>query len=41
MSWLAIFPNYHIHYGIAQFYDNEPFLSYLAVPVIWMAAVII
>lgn len=39
MPWLAIFPNYHIHYGIDQIYYNEPFLSYLAVPVIWMAAV--
>jgi len=38
MSWLAIFPNYYIHYGIAQLYDNESFLPYLAVPVIWMAA---
>lgn len=41
MSWLAIFPNYHIHYGIDQLYYHESFLSYLAVPLIWMAAVII
>lgn len=41
MPWLAIFPNYHLHYGIIQLESNEPFLSYLAVPFIWMAAVII
>jgi len=41
MPWLAIFPNYHLHYGIIQLASNEPFLSYLAVPFIWMAAVII
>lgn len=40
MPWLVIFPNYHLHYGIHKLYFNEPFLSYLAVPVIWMAAVI-
>ncbi|WP_152656621.1 hypothetical protein [Oceanobacillus sp. CFH 90083] len=41
MPWLAIFPNYHLHYGIDQLYFNESFLAYLAVPVIWMAAVIL
>ncbi len=41
MPWLAIFPNYHLHYGISQLQSNEPFLSSLAVPVIWMAAVMI
>lgn len=40
MFWMVIFPNYHLHYGIHQLYINEPFFSYLAVPVIWMAAVI-
>lgn len=40
MPWLAVFPNYHLHYGIDQLYLNEPFLSYLAVPAIWMTAVI-
>ncbi|GGP08153.1 hypothetical protein [Oceanobacillus neutriphilus] len=40
MPWLAVFPNYHLHYGIDQLYFNEPFLSYLAVPAIWMTAVI-
>lgn len=41
MPWLAIFPNYHIHYGIDQIYNKEPFLSYLTVPVIWMAVGIV
>ena len=41
MLWLAIFPNYHLHYGISQLESNEPFLSYLAVPFIWLAAVMI
>ncbi|GEN86809.1 ABC transporter permease [Oceanobacillus sojae] len=40
MPWLVVFPNYHLHYGIDQLYFNEPFLSYLVVPVIWMTAVV-
>lgn len=36
MSWLAFFPNYHLHYGIVQLQANETILPYLVVPYSWM-----
>ncbi|MFD1067002.1 ABC transporter permease [Oceanobacillus locisalsi] len=36
MPWLAVFPNYHLHYGIEQLYSGGPFLAYLFVPVLWL-----
>ncbi|WP_080875295.1 ABC transporter permease [Oceanobacillus timonensis] len=41
MPWLAIFPNYHLHYGIEQIYSNMPFLFYLIIPAIWMSMIIL
>src|SRR5690625_1036400 len=41
MPWLAVFPNYHLHYGIEQIYSNAPFLIYLVVPTIWMIIIIL
>lgn len=41
MPWLAIFPNYHLHYGISQIIQHGPFLLYLVAPSIWMVSVII
>lgn len=41
MKWLAVFPNYHLHYGIEQLYQQQPFLHFLIVPLLWMIAVIL
>lgn len=41
MEWLAVFPNYHLHYGIEQLYLQQPFLHFFIVPLLWMTAVIL
>ncbi|WP_368655076.1 hypothetical protein AB4Y30_08665 [Ornithinibacillus sp. 4-3] len=39
MPWLAIFPNFHFHYGIVALYAKDPFLIYLIVPIIWLIGI--
>ncbi|MBN6206587.1 hypothetical protein JYK21_08980 [Ralstonia pickettii] len=41
MPWLVVFPNYYLHYGIEQIRLQEPFLSYLSVPAVWMSLIIL
>ncbi|WP_066186099.1 MULTISPECIES: ABC transporter permease [Gracilibacillus] len=40
-KWLAVLPNYHLHHGIEQIQLQQPFMSSLIVPLIWMAAAIL
>lgn len=41
MPLLVVFPNYHLHYGINQISQHEPFFLYLVVPLIWMVSVML
>ncbi|MBO0996059.1 ABC transporter permease [Bacillus sp. SD088] len=41
MKWLAIFPNYHLHYGIEQINQQQSFLHFLLVPLLWVVVVIL
>ncbi|MFA1819384.1 ABC transporter permease [Virgibacillus oceani] len=41
MKWLAVFPNYHLHYGMEQLYSQQPFLHFFIVPLLWVSAVIL
>ncbi|GAB2546680.1 ABC transporter permease [Gracilibacillus alcaliphilus] len=41
LKWLAIFPNYHLHYGIVHLHLQQSFMPYLIVPLLWMAVIIL
>lgn len=41
MKWLAVFPNYHLHYGMEQINQQQPFIHFLIVPLLWMIVIIL